>query len=326
MSNDHTARIAALQQHAPDSLAITDTLSAAVQKLMLPLFVQLLECEPHCRDGKNLEALNKMRGTACQLYALVITLEQHQPNDHTSKFRKRLGKLVRRLDGVRELDRMSQALVVYGESVNHRMAIAGIVAQLNAQRILALDRLNRYLNSRKYEKFLVKMESDLMVPPSAETPEWVETPADHPKEVRHLFPVIAYNELAAVRACESHLEDTEHPPLTLYDTLNQRVQDFQLIVKSFEPVLGRSITGYNDALIALNHKTAQIAHLNDALARLIRLPRTSLDPSQVAALKRYRRYLRDEREKHHHAFADDWHAFNQRQTQEKLATALLVLR
>lgn len=323
MTDTNAQRIAALRALPVSALTVTDTLADAVTKLLHKYLLALLQAEAECRVDKKQDAALRMLESVRTLIVLVGMLESQLPDKHAKKLHKRLSKLKDKLRDLYTLDVMMRQLLVYGEGVDHRMTIAGLVAYLDARRLVVRQSLWDYFEHKKYIWLLDTLQAIVIAPQDLLPPE-DESLA--PRELRHVLPVIINQQLAIVRAFETVLTDDEHHSPEVYKRFLEQVHTYHLLLCSFEPILGGTIANYLDSVSLLRRALERIAESTHTLNHLIHLPRLSLDASQVVALKNYRRYLSAQREMDISKLPDTWQTFNLRRTQEKLSQALLALR
>lgn len=318
MTQLYAERIDALKSQSVPPIQPDDHIAEAIRKLLHTAFITLLEREAACREDRSSEAMREMRATAWQLWTFTEMIAPDVPGKTAKRTRKRLRKLIRRLDGVRELDIMMRDLLVHGEGSSDRMVIAGIIAHLDAKRLVRRNKLIKHLDSKKYRKFIKKYEKFL----NSSFEDWLGEDDEMPHQVRHTLPAMLHEQLAAVRAHETLLADADADMLQdLYDDVRRLL----CLLEGFEPVLGKSVGDYIDAVVTLRDKLEQVADTSRTLDRLIHLPRTTLDTAQFAALKRYRRRLQAQRDQLVNEFPDHWAAFNRRAVQKDFSNGVLVL-
>lgn len=324
MTADHIERIAALKAYVIAPIADEDHLASAVRKLILNRYITLLESESGCRTDKNPDSLLRMIRATSDLQGFIGLVEPYLPPKTVRRLHKRLRKLHERLEDVRELDVMIRDLLHYGESLSNRMMVAGIVAQLDAQRLVARERLISYLNGDKYaqlhdiiERLVVKPLEDAFTLRADETNY-------QPECVAHVLPVILQKQVANIRAVTPFIEDRK-TDMEVYDLLRGRVRHHAQTIACFEAVLGTSAGAYLGTVHGMLARLDRLHDINCILNRLLHLPRVSLTSEQVAALKQYRQNLRMRREKKWAAFPECWDQFNQRKTHGQLMDSLLEL-
>lgn len=320
MTHLYAEHLNALQSQPVPPIQPDDHIAAAIRKVLHAEFVALLQTEIICREDRNAEALRDFRATALHLWALTELIADDIPGKTVKRTRKRLRRLVKRVNSVRELDLMMRDLLIHGEGASDRMVIAGIIAHLDAKRLLMRGDLIKHLDSKKYRKFVKKYAKFLQMPFA----EWLDAAADDnaPHQVRHVLPAMLHNQLAAVRAYETDLADADADLLADFyvDT-----RQLMYLLDGFEGVLGKSAEGYLDAVGDMCEKLERINDVSNTLDRLIHLPRATLDTDQFAALKRYRQRLQGERDRLITAFPDCWADFSRRTVQKDFSNAVLVL-
>ena len=322
MTSTPTERIVALKTLPTTPIQPDDHTAAAAQKLMRQSFIRVLELEVACHDDRNLSAAEQLHREAVRLAVQLQLAAPYLPGKDARRLTKRLRKLIKRGDAVYELDLMMRDLLVYGESVENRMMIAGVVAHLDAQRLAARSRLLKHIEGKKHTRFLDRFEAMLRQKPEDAFDMDAVQPGQ-PVQLRHLLPLIFHQRLATIRAYEPFFEQADPDMMR---ALCDQLCELSHLLDSFEAVLGARAVPYLDALLRLRENTGKITEITRTLDRLIHLPRISLDNAQLGALKAYRHDLRTRRERLQDTFPDYWETFNRRQVQEKLSDALLVLR
>lgn len=321
MTVDHTQTIETLKQYPPTPITPEMHIAEVARALMHENFLVLLTCEPDCRSGKHADKLEQMRSAARHLLTLLDILDPYLGHKKTRKLKKRLRKLLVAARNVRDLDAMMKDLLVYGEAADSRMTVAGIIAHMDAQRLVAQTRLVSVLDSKKYNKALAKLEA-LLIQPVSNVFELDDDPTA-PHQARHVLPVVIHQQFAAVRAYEAVMQRI---PADYYQDFYEETLKLRYLLSAFEPLLGKTVGDYQNELGRFSRTLEEISDINATLARLIRLPRISLASSQVQALKQYRKNLQARQEKRKEDIPEAWEVFNSRKVQEKLAQALLVLR
>lgn len=321
MTQHHVTHIATLYAELDTTLQAEQTMLFAVRVLMLHQFKLLLDSEQVCRVDKQADALNGMQNNVRQLQTLLRLVESDMHPKRAKKIRKRLKRLSEHLDNVYELDVMMRDLLRYGEGVDHRMTIAGLVAHLDARRLVAKDRLIRYLDSPKYHDLLDDLLSVLQEP-LADVFSLEDYKRYEPQQVRHVLPVLVHQSLATIRAYDVVIADMDAEKIML---LRSHIHDLTCILNGFEMLLDDCVVDYLDTLNHLGIMLDRIYQTSQTLNRLIHLPRASLDAAQLTALKHYRRNLRDRRETMLQELPDEWKTFNQKTHYHRLFNVLLAL-
>lgn len=321
MNTAHAERIATLSETPVPPIQPDDHIAAAAQKAILTALLQLLHLEAECKEDRNIDALRQFRAGVRRLQALLCLLEPYVPQKVYQRFGKRTDKLLTRIDDVHKLDLMMRDLLVHGEGAENRMAVAGIIAHMDAQRLLARDRLFSYMGKKKYQKFLDELQKYARGTPT-DVLDIEDDAATTPHKVRHVLPVVLYEHVAGLRAQSDCLASTNGVPLSdLWDA----VCDFQCLIETFSEVLAPPAQKYQDDLETLQLRLGKLAEVDRILDWLIHLPRTNLNTSQFLSLKTYRRNLQARRETLRHELPAVWATFDSEDVRRHLAEALLVL-
>lgn len=322
MSVDRIELIASLKSYAIQPIEADEHLVNAARKIIHKAVIQLLESEMNCHDEKNAEAFNQMRHATRRLSSLVLIANPDIHWQSTKRLSKRLEKLLSQLEDIYELTIMIRDLLHYGESMNYRMIVAGGVSQLDAQLLVARGRLLTYFKGKKYTETIV-MLTDYLLNPIDDVFEPDVKLLRQPEKVKHVLPLILYEHLAQIRVFDTVID--ENTPLSVYDELREQTTAFQSIIQSFESLLGANVTQYLDVLSDVNNNLNRLHDLNQMVNRLIHLPRATLTPGQVAALKQYRRNLRSRREKIGDDFPTCWENLHRKHNMKKFSEAILEL-
>lgn len=321
MNISHAERIERINAHQVPPTTPEDHIAHSLQKSMVPCFAELLHLETECRTDRNLDSLRRFRLVTMNLMTLVGLLDTYLLPKVSTRFTKRLRKLLQRVDDVYKLDLMMRDLLVHGEGAQNRMAVAGVIAHLDAQRLLSRDLLLNYLNSKKYHKFLSQLEIHLV----SNYSDVFDVDGEHatdPHQVQHVIPAMIYRKVADVRACEIYIADSNAQLLTkMWDVAVQ----LRCLLEAFEGVMDDELRIYVDELETLIAYLEKIAELDHILERLIHLPRANLNTSQFLSMKNYRRHLQSRRDTLQQAFPGKWQAFNQKHVKQGLADAVASL-
>ncbi len=321
MPNYHADRIETLQAQDNAPPTSTDPMVKALRVYMHHKFLNILMLEDDCRQDKNIQSLRTMRTSVYQLKTLVYIMEHKYDQKTVKKAEKRLRQLIKRLDSVHELDVMMRDLLHYGAGLVQRMTIASLVAHLDAQRLLAREKLIKYMDSQKYHKFLDRFQEFLLAPADDVLNLEDEDPGD-PQQVRHVLPVLLHRHLALVRSYDPFVASSDSD---VFLALREDVRVLRQLIGCFEGVLGSSAAAYLQDLLKLEDLLNRISEASETLRRLIHLPRVNMDNDQLIALKNYRSDLRNRREKLYAKLPPIWEDFNRRRTQENLSQSILVL-
>jgi hypothetical protein len=110
----------------------------------------LLHQEEACRNGRQQFAVRNMLTTTHQLRLLAEWLPSGVPAKLAKHYLPYFSKFHGRLVTLDELDQVIAYLLRYGHTQDRRMNVAGALAGLDAQRLVARNRLLDYFDGDKY--------------------------------------------------------------------------------------------------------------------------------------------------------------------------------
>ncbi len=317
----YAEHIEMLRSQPTSAIHLNDPITVGIQVILRNTLIDLFEQEAACHDDRVTEAMRLLHKAAEKLQTTLALATPYMEPKQAKRFTKRLNKLSSKVNGVRELDIIMHSLLIEGEGAADRRAIAGILAHMDAKRLLAKEGLYAFLESKKYRQFVSQLASVAQV--DEDTPLFRATVAtEEPHQVRHVLPMILHEHLAMVRAYTPSLDDAK--PETLSD-LRQKVRRLYDICEAFHGVLDDELAQYLQALDDVLVSLDQIAEMTGTLDRLIHLPRTTLNTDQFTVLKDFRESFRERREQLVKKFPEQWFTFDQRTTHEALSKALCAV-
>jgi hypothetical protein len=299
----------------------TDPITVAIQIIFQANLTNLREQEAACYNDRVIESMRLLHRAAEKLQTTVALADPYLSNKQAKRFNKCLHKLARKINGVRELDIIMHNLLVEGEGSSNRRAIAGILAHMDAQRLLAKEALYGYLEGRKYRQVINQLDA-LHQAPVDEAFKGDGLSPGQPQQVRHVLPLRIHEQLAQVRAYTPLIADANADTLT---GLHHHVRHLHDLCAAFRDVLGSELDDYLQSLDNVLADLDRIAEMTGTLDRLIHLPHTSLNTEQLTLLKGFRESLRERREGLIEQFPARWAAFDQRTTHKALSDALCAL-
>lgn len=301
-----------------------DIMAEAGRKILLADFIRMLEYEPGCRTGEDIESVHDMRVTTRRMRSLFKLLDNYYKTKAVRPHIEQLKSLARRLGAVRDLDVMIFNLGTYQSTLNviDKASLQPIINHLDKRRTKARKKLNTFLDSPAYRLFLQDFAEFLTLPGMGA--KSVDTNSASPHQVRHVLPAIIYEHMATVRAYDTVLH---HANTRLLHSLRIEFKQLRYIVSYFSEVLGASIEGFigdlkeiQDYLGRLNDVVVAQTHLKFLLDDL------DIEGEYLHHLENYIASLAEEESQRVDGFSEIWAKFNSRSVQRKLSDSLLVLR
>ena len=297
-----------------------DAIPEAVRKILLENYIKMLSHEEGSRTGEDIESVHKMRVATRQMRSALRVFGSYFIGKRVQPYKRVLRATARYLGAVRDLDVMIESLNASAQHLDEegQAAIAGIVATLDKRRIQARKRLVTWFDSKTYRKVLKDFTRFLL----AEGHGSVRPESDvMPFQVRHVVPTIFYERLAAVRAYDTIIPDSNVEAL---HALRIEFKRLRYTISFFEPVLGTSATEFIEDIRTMQD---YLGHLNDVtVAHRVLDGLNKLSEAEQAARDAYLAKLEAEEAEHVAGFPEVWNRFNSRTVQRKFSEALLVLR
>lgn len=323
MGNDHSERIEALLS-LEQPVSPNDSMAEAGRKVLLGEFVTMLQREAGSRTGEDIEDVHIMRVATRRMRSAFRVLKPYYKPKAIRQFSRQLRQIATALGAVRDLD----VLILDLESFQAGLDDAGqeatgqLIADLSERRVAARNSLNALLDSKPYRQFIKKYAGFLMQPGAGAVPVKLESPV--PYQVRHVLPVLISERLAAVRGYEAVLTDESVDMDTLH-ALRIEFKRLRYMVSLFDEVLGSRVQAFITELKAIQDHLGRLNDIATARHRLDLLV-DDLNSAYSGVLSAYMESLEAEVPDLIGKFPEVWAHFNSRKVQEKLSSALLVLR
>lgn len=300
-----------------------DPIAEAGRKVLLKNFVKMLNREAGSRTGENIEDVHQMRVAIRRMRSALGVFAPYFKDKSVAPYAKGLKKTGRALGPVRDLDVMIDDLGKYATNLNEEeaQAVQGIIDILDKRRVLAREDLNAWLDSKSYRRF-VRAFAEFLTKPGKGVVNDRSDGAVVPYQVRHVLPPLLHETLAGVRAYDTVIDDAEVETL---HSLRIEFKRLRYTVDFFTDVLGASADAYIDEIKQMQD---YLGRLNDVVVAHERLDILSgLNEAQVAVRDAYLQQLDTEAQHRQENFREEaWEPFNKRTVQQKMASALLVLR
>lgn len=323
-------------QEAITPISPTESIAEAGRKILLKDFIHMLEREAGSRSGEDIEDVHKMRVAIRRMRSVSSLLYDNYTSKSIRPLRKQLKKLAKVLGNVRDLDVVIAEIETVQASVadEEKQAFDSIIKRLNKQRKKARKKLNAYLDSKDYLKFVARTTVFLTKEGKGVAP----VDEYHPYQVRHVVPILISEALAQVRAYDPYIPTTDElraqeesdeetsanlPEISILHALRIEVKCLRYIVTSFEDVLGKTIADFIAETKVLQEHLGRISDLN--MLEELMLEHMNFK-AEESAFDAYLVNLRAERAELVQSFPDVWERFNTRTVQSKLSNAQLVLR
>lgn len=240
-----------------------DPMSEAGRKTFRFHFRRMLYNEPGTRLGEDIDALHDMRVATRRMRAAFRVFDSHFEPKVIAPYLKGLKRTGRALGRVRDLDVFHAKILSYLDTLpdSKKDSLDDLLAAWEAQRETARDRMNAYLGSAKYARFVdrfgefVETEGmgSLAVAPDGDEPR--------PYRVRHVAPMVIYERLAAVRAYDEWVT-IPNPPLERLHALRIACKRLRYTMEFFQEVLGPDTrTAIKRVVIVQDH----LGELQDAV-------------------------------------------------------------
>lgn len=321
MKYDHTERIAALLS-LQQPVTPTDSMAEAGRKVLLGEFIAMLQHEAGSRTGADIEDVHIMRVSTRRMRSAFRVLRPYFKKKAIRPFMEQLREIAGALGMVRDLDVLIADLSQFQTTLDHtgQSALQAVIAELDEHRSAARDDLNALFDSKRYARFIKQFAGFLTEP--GEGALRITGKRTAPYQVRHILPILTAQQLVAVRAYDTILPDTDIEHL---HALRIEVKRLRYLLSLFDDILGGSIKEFITELKVLQDHLGRLNDIRMARYRLdIRLD--DLDNVLPGVLEEYLAALEHESPALLAAFPEVWLHFNSRKVQEKLSSALLVLR
>jgi CHAD domain-containing protein len=334
-------------QPAAQAVAPTDNLAEAGRKIFLRDFLKMLKHEDGSRTGVDIEDVHDMRVATRRLRSALRLFTPYFKAKPLGVFQRRLSKIARALGHVRDLDVMIDDLQKYvqtldvattaepakpkrtrnkraeaaseGEPVpvippqaHSTEALMQAIAELDERRLLARAELNAMFDGGSYNKFLNKFREFIITPKTGKEAD--------PNTVSLILPTLLFDCLSAVRAYDPHIQGADVETL---HALRVEFKRLRYAITFFEDVLHKEAKGFieqlktiQDHLGRLNDVVVAQAHLQDLIRHA---------PDVETALIPYLKKLSKDEAALRNGFPAVWQNFNSKETQSKLALAVVAV-
>lgn len=297
-----------------------DPVSAAGRKVFLTQLRRMQLQEAGSRSGEDIESVHKMRVAVRRMRSLLDLIGDHYQGKTVAKTEKGLRDIARALGAIRDLDVLILDLQVYSatlppESKQHAQAIVG---RLDERRAKRRKRLNRFFDSKRYQRSLRHLERFATKKTKRAR---AHQRAYEPHELRHVLPVLLHKRLATVRAYDTIFPAADDSHL---HALRVDCKRLRYAIEFFAPVLGSNAVSFLAQVVAMQDSLGRINDIAVFVKRLNRLGK--LPPEQAAVVDAYTARRNEELIQLRADFYEQWARFNTRAWQRKFSDALLVLR
>lgn len=323
MKKDHAPRIEALQDLRQPVLP-NDTMAEAGRKVLLGEFITMLQREAGSRTGEYIEDVHIMRVSTRRMRSAFRVLKSYYKPKASRPFKRDLRQIATALGTVRDLDVLLLDLERFKGGLDDagQEALAQVIAQLDERRNAARDGLNTLFDSKAYRQFIKRFANFVTQPGEGTTTVKLNSPI--PYQVRHILPVLVSERLASVRAYEAVLAEGDVDVDTLH-ALRIEFKRLRYTVSLFDEVLGSTIKDFITELKAVQDHLGRLNDIANARHRLDLLL-DDLDTENAGVLNTYLAALEAEAPDLVAQFPEVWARFNSRKVQERLSSALLMLR
>jgi CHAD domain-containing protein len=216
-----------------------DPMSEAGRKTFRFHYRRMLYNEPGTRLGEDIEALHDMRVATRRMRAAFRVFGDAYRPKSVAPYLKGLRRTGRALGPVRDLDVFREKVWAYLDTLpeSQRSSLDGFLAELEAQRQAARERMLAYLDSEKYARFRERFGEFVETEGLGSQPIALVDGEPPPFRVRHVAPMAIYERLAAVRAYDEWVTIAD-PPLTRLHALRIACKRLRYTIEFFAEVLG----------------------------------------------------------------------------------------
>lgn len=301
------------------SIQPTDTMPEAGRKVLGRFLAEMLHQEPKARAGDDIEGVHKMRVATRRMRSAYRVFGDYLPPSYQAKFPQRLRQIANTLGEVRDLDVFLEHLNVYQTENPDIADFSPLFEHLQAEHEAAREKLLKWLDGKKYARFVENFGALLAEPLTIEhLPKGADTGA---YAVEVLLPPMIYERYSAVRR---HAYLQTEPESEALHVLRIDAKRLRYTLEAFEDVLG--VNG-EKVIIELKQMQDSLGHLNDAAVGLKRLKalRKGLEADQRAGLEAYKEHLKAAEAAAVAEFPKAWAAFNRYDVRRWLALAVAKL-
>jgi CHAD domain-containing protein len=286
--DERSDRSAARKKKAPGVRA-DEPLAEAGRTILRFHYERMLASEDGTREGKDVEALHRMRVATRRQRAAFRVVAPFFKRKAVRGFRNELRAAADHLGAVRDLDVLIAA--AEGHQSSSEIAAAGTLEPLlddwRAQRDAARDALLAYLSGDDYQAFKEDYGAFLS---STGTGVKDAAPDDSPEPhlVRHILPGQIWDHYGRVRAYDTALRWAS---IETIHALRIEAKRLRYLLESFSEALEPGVAEAIDAMVALQDHAGELhdAAVTIGLLRhfLMHSPRASSEPAVAAAVEGY---------------------------------------
>ena len=221
-------------------LKINDTMAEGARKTLYFHFKRMVFHEPGTRLGQDPEELHDMRVATRRMRAAIRVFGEYLDKHEIQRFAKELRRVGRTLGAVRDLDVFRQKTDRYIDTLppQQQNGLQPLLAVLEGKHQKDREQLLDFLDSDRYVRFKKRFAAFLKKPGAAALPAFSRRGEPLPQRIRHVLPVVLYQQLAAVRAFEELLQGPDLP-LELLHRLRIAFKGLRYALEFFREVLGR---------------------------------------------------------------------------------------
>ncbi len=227
---------AAAPKKRPDIFP-ADTMTEAAVKTLAFHLARMLEHEEGTRLGEDPEELHDMRVSTRRMRMALRVFADYLDPEVMRPVLKGLRRTGRTLGNVRDLDVFNEKTQVYLDGLpdEHTGDLDGLLEAWKAERDKQREALVRYLDGRRYHRFVEAAQELLDGPVEALAPKHVVSP--RPQRVAQVLPGVLYKDMAVVWAFEGQLGGLQ-TPLPRFHALRKACKGLRYTLEFFEGVLG----------------------------------------------------------------------------------------
>lgn len=265
-----------------------EPLAEAGRKILHFHCERMLGHEDGTREGKDIEALHRMRVATRRQRAAFRIVSPYFKGKAIGAFRDELRTLADRLGAVRDLDVLIESAERYRSSrrAERAAALDPLLEEWRGQRDDARQALLRHLDSDEYRDFTKRYREFLSSPGAGVKDGADATP--HPRLVRHVLPAAVWDHYGRVRAYETVMTWAS---IETIHALRIEAKRLRYLLEFFAEVLGPGLAGAIESLVALQDHIGELhdADVTIGLLRgfLMRHAQAGPNPAVTAAVSRY---------------------------------------
>ena len=308
------------KQSEKRAILVTDHVAEAGRKVFRQHLRRMERQEAGSRSGEDIESVHKMRVAVRRMRSLLDLVGEYYPGKTVAATETALREIARALGAIRDLDvlilDLQQFSVSLSPEVNQRAQ--ALISRLVRRRAKRRARLNRYFDSKRYQRSLRQLDS--FAKQRRKRVRRLKRPYA-PHELRHVLPSLLHWQLARVKAYDTVLPAADD---TTLHALRVDCKRLRYAIEFFAPVLGSSVESFHALVLSMQDTLGRINDIDVFVGRLNRLDKLSLE--QAAVVDGYIARRNEELIGLRAEFYQQWARFNTRAAQRKFSDALLVLR